>query len=177
MSSIIQYVDERVYTRSAHVSMDPISLDEVRFYIQRINESWEQKDIKKIKEYSIQVVTWLCHGARVPHCDMKFYIKKGNELGDYGNYWPKNLSMNGKQYTTSTARVVVWLEPCHIKKNGEWKQADFYINTLLHEWLHHYCYVLFNGKIDHDLGFQNRLTTLLRMARKGLPKRKNTKRA
>jgi len=165
MAAVIRYADERVYTKSSYVFIEPISLKEVRYYINKLKQAWDNKDKKKIEEYSWQVLAWLSHGARIPDCDFKLYKKKGNTDGDYG------------QYVVRTREITIWLEPSHIKRDGEWKHSDVYINTLIHEWVHHYCWVLFNKGLDHDLGFQTRLQTTLRLVRKELPKRKNKKRA
>ena len=165
MTSIIRYADERVYTRSSHVFIDPVSLSEARFYIQELQKAWDCKDKKKIEKHSYQVLAWLCHGARIPECKFKLKKKKGNDNGDYGRYTPVDKE------------ILLWLEPAHIKKNGEWKHSNFYINTLIHEWVHHYCWMLFRKGLNHDIGFQTRLTTALRLVRKELPKRKNMKRA
>ena len=164
MTPIIRYADKRVYTRSSHVFIEPISLSEARYYISELRKAWDNQDIKQIKRHSYQILAWLNHGARIPDCGFKLYKKRGNGECNYG--W----------YIAGDREITLWLEPCHVKKDGKWKHSDVYINTLIHEWIHHYCWMLFGKGLDHDLGFQSRLQTALRILRKELPKRKNKKR-
>ena len=129
-----KYSDSRVYHATPYVYIEPISLKEVHIYVRWLYIAWKARDIKRIRKYSFQILMWLCHGTRVPDC--QFMLRKGTNPDAFGLYY------------TTDKKITIYLGTHH-DEYGEWGCFREYLNTLVHEWCHHYSLCAY-GRVGSD---------------------------
>lgn len=145
----IVYSDDRVYSKNTYIYVEPVSLGEVRAYTKSLKAAFKEKDKTSLRRYSNQILLWLCHGARIPDCS--FTLSGSRKKKEFG------------EYIIGDKKIFVYF--------NKHKNFDDFLDTLIHEWVHHYEQMVF-GKTDseefHCQEFYRRLESLLRRVKKDL---------
>jgi hypothetical protein len=125
------------YLASSHIYIEPRALKEVKIYIKLLRQEFKEPtySVKEIRAISMQILAWLCYGARITECKFRLQRRYSSESMGYCCREDGRIVMNlGNHKYHNKPKMNSFME---------------YLDTLVHEWVHYYCYQVY-GEIEFE---------------------------
>lgn len=131
-------------------------------YTRLLKKIYLTKDVLAIREASYQLIFWLSKASNIesPKFRIRSYPYKKQQVmkSTSGAY----EILDWGQYNPNNNLIMVFLHT-HWNHDDNWLS---YLDTLVHEWIHHWEEIRYNKKTYHDKMFDKRLSYVLKQLKK-----------
>lgn len=144
------FISKESYDNNRKVFVENECLEEAKAWVEHLIEAKKNNNKKLFREASYQTIIWLCKGSRIPSLKFRLAQKTARNKKAQG----KGLFGECEEGT----KITIWIDMHKEKAGSRWFEE--YLDTLLHEWIHHYENSLFGMTTEHDPIFYTRLNHL-----------------
>jgi hypothetical protein len=155
------FYSQDTYRDNSTVWIEAHSLLEIKTWTQKLIKAYWENDKRRMRSSTFQILQWLCHGTRIADCSLKFTSFANEDARG--------------EYYSSRFHILVYLGS-HMDDNSTPQEIlDDYIDTLIHEWMHHYETCMFGHTTEHEPIFNKRVRNVTKQVLKGIRLKKPRK--